>query len=247
MRHHIAHRTLCLVAFKSPLPADTSRFTPHTRPPRASNIPIIKCKGGGHSHPTAISHPVLHSQHAPAPPTGMRASPSFTNGTTQGARWYTALGTLQDWVWWQLGHPHLTLELHTTKTYTDPSFTSADRARVLPTYWAANRSSIVRLLETAHMGLRLRVLDPRPSNSNSSSNSSLSSSSGTPRLLAARVEVEKPARWPARGAGPDPFSSDVNAGSGPSNSSGRIYTTAPETGQVCTWMFMHAIVSPSIV
>ncbi|GFR49020.1 hypothetical protein Agub_g11041 [Astrephomene gubernaculifera] len=76
----------------------------------------------------------------------------FVNGTTQGASWYTALGTLADWVHHALRLHMLTLELHANKM---PSPASTN----FPTLYANNRASFLRLAEMAHSGLRARLLD----------------------------------------------------------------------------------------
>ncbi|PNH05638.1 Carboxypeptidase M [Tetrabaena socialis] len=74
----------------------------------------------------------------------------FVNGTTEGASWYTALGTLQDWAH-HVQHLHMiTLEVHSDKQ---------PFGRQLAVLYSLNRDSLLRLAEMAHLGLKARVVD----------------------------------------------------------------------------------------
>ncbi|EFJ52216.1 hypothetical protein VOLCADRAFT_87144 [Volvox carteri f. nagariensis] len=67
-------------------------------------------------------------------------------------RWYTALGTLGDWMHHAERLHMVTLELHNRKTPT---------ASDLATLYGLNRGSLFRFAEAAHLGLRARLLDAR--------------------------------------------------------------------------------------
>ncbi|GLI59945.1 hypothetical protein VaNZ11_001997 [Volvox africanus] len=75
---------------------------------------------------------------------------TFINGTTQGANWYPALGTLADWLHHAQRLHMLTLELHNRKLPTGND---------LLTMYGYNRASLLRLAEAAHVGFRARLLD----------------------------------------------------------------------------------------
>lgn len=75
---------------------------------------------------------------------------SFDQGITNGADWYVATGTLQDWVYDRTGCFDVTLEVSVWKW---PS------ASTLPSYWNDNRESLLRFTESARAGLHGVVTD----------------------------------------------------------------------------------------
>lgn len=75
---------------------------------------------------------------------------SFTQGITNGADWYVASGTLQDWVYDRTGCFDVTLEVSNRKW---------PRADTLPSYWNDNRESLLRFTEAARAGLHGVVTD----------------------------------------------------------------------------------------
>jgi hypothetical protein len=76
--------------------------------------------------------------------TPMYNSTEFPQGITNGADWYIALGSLQDWVYAYNGCMDVTVELGNTKW---PS------SSTLPTYWEQNQESLTAYLEFVHKGL----------------------------------------------------------------------------------------------
>lgn len=97
----------------------------------------------------------------------------FVNGTTQGARWYPSLGTLQDWAHHAQRLHMLTLELHERKTPLRPALDVA-------ALYSTHRGSLLRLAEVSRLGLRARLLD-----------------GATGQPLAGRVTLTAPAgAWP---------------------------------------------------
>ncbi|MBK9303358.1 MAG: carboxypeptidase regulatory-like domain-containing protein [bacterium] len=69
---------------------------------------------------------------------------SFPQGITNGADWYVALGTLQDWSYDQTGCIDATIEVSNTKW---PS------ASLLPTFWNENRESLMHYVKSARYGV----------------------------------------------------------------------------------------------
>ncbi|MBI1321380.1 MAG: hypothetical protein GC168_20850 [Candidatus Hydrogenedens sp.] len=80
----------------------------------------------------------------------MYASPSFDDGITNGAAWYTVYGGMQDWHYRYMGCNEVTLELSNIKK---PSQST------LATYWENNRESMLQYMEAVHLGVRGVVTD----------------------------------------------------------------------------------------
>ncbi|KAG2426292.1 hypothetical protein HXX76_013049 [Chlamydomonas incerta] len=77
---------------------------------------------------------------------------AFFNGTTQGATWYPAIGTIADWLHHTYRRHMLTLELH----YYKYAMFTADKLNM----YATNRASMLRLAGVGgHMGLRALLRD----------------------------------------------------------------------------------------
>jgi len=74
----------------------------------------------------------------------------FVNGTTRGSQWYTILGGMQDWVFYNTNGMELTLEVHEDKY---------PPAETLSAMWQLNLPALLRLLEMAASGLHLRLVD----------------------------------------------------------------------------------------
>jgi zinc carboxypeptidase/carboxypeptidase family protein/flagellar hook capping protein FlgD len=75
---------------------------------------------------------------------------AFANGITNGAAWYVANGTLQDWSYDQTGCIDLTLELSDTKWPADTT---------LGTFWNENRESLMHFIKSARYGINGVVED----------------------------------------------------------------------------------------
>ncbi len=69
---------------------------------------------------------------------------SFDQGITNGAEWYVALGTLQDWSYDQTDCIDVTMELHNTKW---------PPASALPGLWNENRESLMHYVKAARYGV----------------------------------------------------------------------------------------------
>jgi len=69
---------------------------------------------------------------------------AFPQGITNGADWYVALGTVQDWSYDQTGCIDATIEVSNTKW---PS------ASLLPTFWNENRESMMHYVKCARYGV----------------------------------------------------------------------------------------------
>ncbi|WIA34349.1 hypothetical protein OEZ86_012687 [Tetradesmus obliquus] len=82
--------------------------------------------------------------------TNSNSSLGFVNGTVQGARWYTLLGGMQDWVFFDRGSVELTLELH--EQMKPPP-------QQLPAMWALNQPALLRFAEMGQIGLHARLVD----------------------------------------------------------------------------------------
>lgn len=80
----------------------------------------------------------------------MFASSEFSSGVSNGAQWYVASGSMQDWNYRYLGCIEGTVELSVTKK---PSSSS------LATLWDNNRESMLSYLETSLWGVRGLVTD----------------------------------------------------------------------------------------
>lgn len=84
--------------------------------------------------------------------TSMWNSSEFPRGIVNGAEWYVVDGGMQDWTYRYAGCPELTVELD------DEKWPAGARLEEL---WAANRESLVSLLEEAQRGVRGLVTDAR--------------------------------------------------------------------------------------
>lgn len=82
--------------------------------------------------------------------TPMYTNPAFHQGITNGSDWYAITGGMQDWNYRFAGVNEITLEIAVPKT---------PRAALLPQYWADNEESMLRYLESVHMGVRGVVMD----------------------------------------------------------------------------------------
>ncbi len=80
----------------------------------------------------------------------MYNSPSFPQGITNGADWYSIDGGMQDWNYWYNNCIEMTLELSNAK---NPS------ASTIPGFWNDNRESMLSYLEAALIGVRGIVED----------------------------------------------------------------------------------------
>lgn len=80
----------------------------------------------------------------------MYASPSFSHGITNGAAWYVAWGSLQDWSYERTGCIDLTVELSDVKW---------PQASALAGLWDDNRESMLALIEAAGWGVGGTVTD----------------------------------------------------------------------------------------
>ncbi len=69
---------------------------------------------------------------------------AFDQGITNGAAWYVALGTLQDWSYDQTGCIDATIEVSNTKW---------PAASQLPTFWNENRESLMHYVKSARYGV----------------------------------------------------------------------------------------------
>ncbi len=69
---------------------------------------------------------------------------SFPQGITNGADWYVALGTLQDWSYEMTGCIDVTVEYHNTKWPSES---------VLDGLWDENRQSLINFVKAAHYGV----------------------------------------------------------------------------------------------
>ena len=74
----------------------------------------------------------------------------FSQGITNGADWYVATGTLQDWVYDQTGCLDVTLEVSNTKWPSSSTLTS---------YWNDNRESLYAYVEAVWAGIHGVVTD----------------------------------------------------------------------------------------
>jgi hypothetical protein len=69
---------------------------------------------------------------------------AFDQGITNGAAWYVALGTVQDWSYDQTGCIDATVEVSNTKW---------PAASQLPTFWNENRESLMHYVKSARCGV----------------------------------------------------------------------------------------------
>jgi hypothetical protein len=77
-------------------------------------------------------------------------SGGFTNGITNGCKWYAIFGGRQDWIYWWYGGRETTIELWNTK---NPA------GSVLPQRWVNNKESLLAYMEGALKGVRGTVVD----------------------------------------------------------------------------------------
>lgn len=77
-------------------------------------------------------------------------SPSFPNGTTNGAAWYPLTGGAQDYSYVWTGTMEITVEMACCKY---------PPAAELPLHWSEHRQALVRFVGEAHRGVRGFVTD----------------------------------------------------------------------------------------
>lgn len=77
-------------------------------------------------------------------------SGGFTNGITNGCKWYAIFGGRQDWMYWWQGGRETTIELWNTK---NPA------GSVLPQRWSNNKESLLAYMEVALKGIHGIVTD----------------------------------------------------------------------------------------
>ena len=80
----------------------------------------------------------------------MFASPTFSQGISNGSEWFSITGGMQDWHYRYAGSPEVLVELSNTKRPAE--FT-------LPTFWANNEESMLSYMEAVHIGVRGRVVE----------------------------------------------------------------------------------------
>jgi len=68
----------------------------------------------------------------------------FPDGITNGAKWYSVTGGMQDWNYVKAGALELTIEMGCTKF---------PLAADLPNYWLDNREALLRFIEQVHYGV----------------------------------------------------------------------------------------------
>ena len=91
------------------------------------------------------SHPKMKTGH---PCTG--SWEQFPDGITNGAHWYSLTGGMQDWNYLHTNDFEITLELGCTKY---------PQHENLPTYWEENKESLLKFLESVHIGFKGFVTD----------------------------------------------------------------------------------------
>lgn len=78
-------------------------------------------------------------------PCPMFPKENFTDGITNGAKWYSVTGGMQDWNYLVAGCMELTIEIGCFKF---------PYAADLPKYWLDNRDALIAYIEQAHKGVR---------------------------------------------------------------------------------------------
>ncbi|XP_053952078.1 carboxypeptidase D isoform X1 [Anastrepha ludens] len=94
------------------------------------------------AHTYANNHPIMRQGH--------NCNDTFTDGITNGARWYELNGGMQDFNYAFTNCFELTIELSCCKFPT---------AAVLPTEWGRNKRSLMQLLRLAHIGIKGLITD----------------------------------------------------------------------------------------
>ena len=94
----------------------------------------------------ATNHPTMHQGVA-----CKSGSPSFPNGTTNGAGWYPLIGGVQDYSYVWAGTMEITVEMSCCKY---------PPAAELPNHWLEHRQSLVSFLGESQRGVRGFVTDP---------------------------------------------------------------------------------------
>ncbi|KAJ8917356.1 hypothetical protein NQ315_002378 [Exocentrus adspersus] len=92
------------------------------------------------AHTYANAHRIMH-QGIPCP---MFPDERFTGGITNGAKWYTVTGGMQDWNYLVAGCMEITLEIGCYK------YPYADK---LPEYWLDNKDALMAYMEQVHKGV----------------------------------------------------------------------------------------------
>jgi len=93
----------------------------------------------------SMAHPRMMTGH-PCPESGE----FFPDGITNGAHWYSVSGGMQDWNYLHTNDFEITLELGCTKY---------PQHQELATYWQENKESLLRFMESVHLGIKGFVLD----------------------------------------------------------------------------------------
>ena len=93
----------------------------------------------------SLNHPKMRTGH-PCPET----PEYFENGITNGAKWYSVFGGMQDWNYLNTNDFEITLELGCTKY---------PRHENLPNYWHENRESLLKYIEAVHLGVKGFIKD----------------------------------------------------------------------------------------
>jgi len=93
----------------------------------------------------SMAHPRMKTGH-PCPESGA----FFPDGITNGANWYSVSGGMQDWNYLNTNDFEITLELGCTKY---------PQHQELSTYWEENKESLLRYMESVHLGFKGFVLD----------------------------------------------------------------------------------------
>ena len=93
----------------------------------------------------------MYSQAHPKMKTGNTGcGEGFKDGITNGAMWYSVSGGMQDWNYLHTNDFEITLELGCTKY---------PKHELLESFWHDNRESLLRYMESVHMGFKGFVVD----------------------------------------------------------------------------------------